>query len=1634
MTHHPGRPDATPDATLSFNLAQSPSLAASPDAGAGGSLPPTPVMPATSYNHDDDGSSVGADVAAAVAAARSAMAAEIAAAREEEAAEAAAAIGALEAALATATARVAELEDQDRVVSELRVALEQADTALAVQAQDAAAAQARAVQDAVKAAVAAAVEERDTNHEEALADLAKDADDLRAAVASATASRDAALLQMSSMAMAVDNEADDSGGQAAYAAAATAAKLEAQLAREKEESERLALELAATGKEKGKLEAKLASQRESHARELKELREDFAQSQRDDVGDDDDNNANTASGTVAGAAGDEGDGQGSGRRGRRGVSTTGGGAGGGGSSKFGGTRGKSRGRSVLSRSPSIDPISRMVAQLPERERTAHLATELVAAQERAKAKEVAVAAAEKDAKSLRGELALLKAAKTESDRKLAALMAYTPASARKAQAAAAAAAAASSSTAAGGSQQAGFPRNNNNTGNSGNDGGAGSTQGGDAATEAARADAAEAALETLEAEVEGLKAARAAAEETAASLREELDEAQEDAALLKQLNEMDQLTIGSLQQGASGSGRSSLAGGSASGRQSRDNTSASGAGTTPALPTVDEGSQSSVQQQIADAEAKVAEVTAAFEAKLAAAEAKIAAAEAAAAQASEEFTAAAASANAAEARASAAEARAREAEAQADSEAKTAAKAKKDLAAATADSSKRSSRQSKTPSETEASATAEAKKSAAALAELEAQVKRDEAERRKLEKVMQNLQSQLVEAEQEIYAARAEAATAHSERAAAVASANAAPGGIGSSASSSSTTAGPSSLAWGAPLGAEENESFWAQEEARLAAAPKNDPLENVSGMPEAAGSKAHGNDSSSGGSSNMSTRASSMAYKSAAVLGKAFFGQQASTGDRSGDGGLGKSADDAVAGLKATARTAFESARVSFARTSSAGVQAAPSNGAAGIEAEATGGTWREVSEACARAEEGFLPVGLALTALAQQQPLGRNASGSTALPEGWKAGPAGAAPSQATWSTSAAATAGRVVSAELARRSSSSHKAAAEDGHGACVSADDFVDMVTALHVNAGSSLASQAGGKTAGVSSSTGRAAEVSGILKDVAAHDLAVWCTRRLRQHERSVVSQGRATAARLAAARSSSSRKGAESARGAKVEVKVVRAVRLGSDGNPCEGEVDSIADFTLQTAGGEGAGSESQWLTLPPWSTSLSSVDPPCAAHSELSFSVPPSSSSSRRGRSNNNNNAANLELSGVLTARSATADDAALGSFVLPLSDLASRLPIAAWGQRWCTAEINSDDGSSSSSDGAVLLLVRVRLLPSPEASLATELQTARKVLKNLVHAREEAYLPLANELASRAVVALRRRVNALMAKQRGQPNGEGASLLEWWLHDLSPRDRQAWLGGIFAASGVVIALAAGTPSHSWLGRRARALVLLVQAAATWEFADRMGDVKAGWAVAVSHAFGVRASFFTMASAVAKVAVTAAIFHGMLVLLGASGGGGSGGGSGLGGSYYSADALTPLLWVWFFGVVTGHLVFGRMQQQEALDFLRVDMEEARAALAKAEAEADALADEAAQEATSTSERLDASRNSFDSALDETAATSRSLLEGDSTVSYTHLRNKNAGGAEEWKAGAGEEGFSEDSTVEGEVGSMSELDDRSFRR
>ena len=156
-----------------------------------------------------------------------------------------------------------------------------------------------------------------------------------------------------------------------------------------------------------------------------------------------------------------------------------------------------------------------------------------------------------------------------------------------------------------------------------------------------------------------------------------------------------------------------------------------------------------------------------------------------------------------------------------------------------------------------------------------------------------------------------------------------------------------------------------------------------------------------------------------------------------------------------------------------------------------------------------------------------------------------------------------------------------------------------------------------------------------------------------------------------------------------------------------------------------------------------------------------------------------------------------------------------------------------------------------------------------------------------------------------------------------------------------------------------------------------------------------------TVAATVVKIGVTAAIFQAVLVTFGpySGGGGGGGGGGGEGwttpeaihaaggaggdvffrgdfgaarawreaasarrssasldfycpaaGGFSSSTSLTPLLWVWFFGILTGHLVFGRVAHQEALRYLRVDIEEARAQIQHEEEAAYAAAAAAAAE------------------------------------------------------------------------------------
>jgi len=277
-------------------------------------------------------------------------------------------------------------------------------------------------------------------------------------------------------------------------------------------------------------------------------------------------------------------------------------------------------------------------------------------------------------------------------------------------------------------------------------------------------------------------------------------------------------------------------------------------------------------------------------------------------------------------------------------------------------------------------------------------------------------------------------------------------------------------------------------------------------------------------------------------------------------------------------------------------------------------------------------------------------------------------------------------------------------------------------------------------------------------------------------------------------------------------------------------------------------------------------------------------------------------------------------------------------WVQRWCASEHVS--GSSESS--SVLLLLRARVVPLESARLRSELRCLAHQLRGLQEESELCFAPLSSTLAPSAVGALERALAAATKRLRARE----ATPLEWWTHELSGSERRWWAGATFALVFVLVGLAVGLGPHHPLGRRARAVGLLLQACWVWELCNYAAEPSSGVGEALEAApwwlplpRKVDSNLLLVACTVGKVGVTAAIFHGVLVFFGADGGGALFGGYGDsgGGDDFGSDPLTPLLWVWFFGILTGHLVFGRLAHEESLEYLRVDMEAAREAIAEAE-------------------------------------------------------------------------------------------------
>jgi hypothetical protein len=336
-------------------------------------------------------------------------------------------------------------------------------------------------------------------------------------------------------------------------------RLEAQLATEKHESERYQLEAQA-------LQKKLETMEERGRRKL--LSEDHSDDTPHASSSAGGGGGENGGGGVDGAVvGDEGDISGDNK-----TAEAGSGSGSGTSSyaeimkdsSGGGKHHKKRHHHhhhITERSPSIDPISRMVAQLPERERTAHLASELVAATDRVKESQAKITKLEEEAKKREREFANLKAAKAETERRLIALENKTPGGGgglgglggKKSRGPSQSPKLDQQMRTSGGGRESvtsptdslksfGFGSHDimaedeeHHHGEDNDDGDEDDEEGGGEHISAA--------------ELTRLRTALTVAEEEAERLKDELAEALEDAALLKQLNDMDQLTIGSLTSG-----------------------------------------------------------------------------------------------------------------------------------------------------------------------------------------------------------------------------------------------------------------------------------------------------------------------------------------------------------------------------------------------------------------------------------------------------------------------------------------------------------------------------------------------------------------------------------------------------------------------------------------------------------------------------------------------------------------------------------------------------------------------------------------------------------------------------------------------------------------------------------------------------------------------------------------------------------------------------------------------------------------------------------------------------------------------------------------------------------------------------
>jgi uncharacterized protein (UPF0262 family) len=258
--------------------------------------------------------------------------------------------------------------------------------------------------------------------------------------------------------------------------------------------------------------------------------------------------------------------------------------------------------------------------------------------------------------------------------------------------------------------------------------------------------------------------------------------------------------------------------------------------------------------------------------------------------------------------------------------------------------------------------------------------------------------------------------------------------------------------------------------------------------------------------------------------------------------------------------------------------------------------------------------------------------------------------------------------------------------------------------------------------------------------------------------------------------------------------------------------------------------------------------------------------------------------------------------------------MQVIEWMQQWCGAQGGSE---------RCLVLMRTRVIPSVEEGLKSELKLYASRLASLKRDYSKIYYPVSKKFGHKSLSAMKR----ALIQQSHKLNTRYSTPLEWWRYDISENDRKVYGMGFAVGLFLMVMLAIGLDGRNPIAQKCKAVLLLLQAALLWEACNYLMSNPAQ--EALKEWFSVDQKFVIIGATVTKVGITGAIFHAVLLFLGTN--------SLSGVTHFSVELVTPLLWVWFLGIMTGHLVFGRMVSSEVVDYLKVDMEEARLSIAAAE-------------------------------------------------------------------------------------------------